>query len=190
MGGRGSAGKGGRGGSYTAHEVSITEEDWYDWQLDPEPFQEALNEGTVPNYGAEGKRLTNSEKQRIYDVAHQMQKDANQKLNASIKEAYRGESYSTRKAAEKAFRTGSTYTTSKLTSLTTDRGTAQEYASMGSGGSVKVVQVFTSPKGTRGLKIPGSTEIVAPKGLQYKVTGTTWDSKSNTLRVYMFRQAK
>lgn len=188
MGGRGSSGKSSK--SLTAHPVKITEEDWYDWQVDPEAFQEALNEGIVPKYGAEGRRLSEEERQRIFDVAHQMQKDADKKLNASIKEVYRGESYPSRAAAEEVFRTGSTYTTKKLTSVTTDRGVAQEYAAMGSGGGVKVVHVMTSIKGTRGLKVPNSSEIVSPKELKYKVTGTSWDGKTNTLRVYMFRNSR
>lgn len=189
MGGSGSSsGKGGGGGNYTAHAVRLTEQDWYDWQVDPEAFQQALLEGTVPRYGAEGKQLTQQEKQRIFDVAHQLQNQGLDTLNAKVKETYRGESYASLEAAQKVFRSGSTYTTKKLTSLTTDRSTAEEYASMGSGGNVKVIQIITSVKGTRGVRVPNSSEIVAPKGISYKITGTTVDRKNNTLKVYLFRK--
>lgn len=187
MGGSGSSsGKG--GGGYTAHSVRLTEEDWYDWQVDPEAFQQALLEGTIPRYGAEGKQLTQTEKQRIFDVAHQLQNQGLDTLNTRIKETYRGESYASLEAAQKAFKSGSTYTTKKLTSLTTDRSVAEEYASMGSGGNVKVIQIITSVKGTRGVRVPNSSEIVTPKGISYKITGTTVDRKNNTLKVYLFRK--
>lgn len=188
MGGSGSSSGKGGGGNYTAHAVRLTEQDWYDWQVDAEAFQQALLEGTVPRYGAEGKQLTQQEKQRIFDVAHQLQNQGLNTLNAKVKETYRGESYASLEAAQKVFRSGSTYTTKKLTSLTTDRSTAEEYASMGSGGNVKVIQIITSVKGTRGVRVPNSSEIVAPKGISYKITGTTVDRKNNTLKVYLFRK--
>ena len=192
MGGRGSggAGGGGRGGSgksnYEAKPTRITEDDWYDWQVDPEPFQDALNKGELPKY-IEGRRLTTAESEHMYDVAHQMQNDGMKTLNKDVTTVYRGESYSSRTAAEAKYKQGSTITTNKLTSVTTNRSVAQEYANMGGGGKVKVLQIVTNAGGTRGLKIPQSNEIVSPKGLQYKVTSTSWDGKSNTLKVYLFR---
>lgn len=173
--------------SYEPKETKITSDDWDDWQMDPEPFQDALNNKEMPRYGAEGRRLTDAEAKHMYDVAYQMQNDGMKTLNKDVTTVYRGESFKTKEAALAKYKQGSTYTTEKLTSVTTQKHVAQEYADMGGGGKIKVVQVITNAGGTRGLKIPNSSEIVSPKGLKYNVTGTSWDRKSSTLKVFLFR---
>lgn len=171
-------------------KIKLNQNDWEQWAVDPEPYQEALLDGKVPNYAGWGK-ISDDEKQRILEAAQQMQVDALTHKYNNVIEVYRGESFPSKEAAEQAYRQGATFTTNKLTSTATKRSIAEEYAEMGGGGDVKVVQVITNPGGVRGIMtdpmgIGGSDEIILPIGTTYKITGTTWDPDTNTLKVYMF----
>lgn len=186
FGGRGaSGGAGGSGGGFSYKETDITEEDWYDWQLDPEPFQDALAYGTVPSYGAEGKRLSREEQERIYNVAHQMQINSERTIFRDITTVYRGESYDSLNEAMRRYKTGTTIKTNKLTSYTTSKSVASEYAGAGER-AIKVLHIVTNSKGTVGLKVPNSNEIVSPKGLSYRVTSTDYNKSTGLLKAYLF----
>lgn len=172
------------------NKVSILSGDWELWAVDPEPFQDALLHGDRSLNAGWGK-VTEEEQERILDVSQQIQIEASTHKYKDVVTTYRGESYATKEEAEALYKSGSTVTNRKLTSNTTKKSIAEEYADMGD--EVKVIQVITNRGGVRGIMtdpmgIGGSDEIISPVGSSYKVTRTSWNENSSTLTVYLFAE--
>lgn len=169
--------------------IKMTFQDWERWAIDPEPFQDALLEGEMPKY-LMGEKLSTSEAERVAQAARQIQVEALTHRQKGVNTVYRGESYDSLDLIRSIYRTGQQYTTNKLTSTTTDRSIAQEYASMGER-KYSLLQIISSPQGIRGVVTDpmgtgGSAEIITPIGNTYKVTSIDINEESGIVKVYMF----
>lgn len=177
---------------YEHKETKISGEDWMDWAVDPEPFQEAIVEKSLPKYLG-GEKLSKEGSERIQQIAYQIQLEGLTTKIKGVTTAYRGESYDSLDEIKRVYG-GKHYTTTKLTSTTSQRAVAEEYAEVGAEelGGWKVLQIITEPTGIRGVQASPlgeeSSEIVCPIGNQYKVTGLSVDEEAKTVKVYLFGQ--
>lgn len=184
MGGRGS-----NGGKLSG--TRITSEDWDDWSQDPSFYQRA-ERGEDISEDLDEMGIYESDYDRIMSVSAEMQDRALNEILKGVKTLYRGESFRSLEEAQRKYAVGNTITNSQLTSYSTDKDLASNYASM-YGSKVAVVITNTSKGGDFvGLRAQHSgersgqdREIITARGFKSTVKSTRYDKKTNTLYVTM-----
>lgn len=175
--------------------IKINSDDWSNWAIDPEPYQQALNGEEISDYLG-GEKLTKEEKERISKVAEEIQNRAETEV-VPYDTLFRGESYSSLEEALEKYKEGSVIINEKLTSYATTSEIAKEYAESGEGINVIItntntqrdvggsVGVMTDPLGAG-----GSEEVITAKGMESKVFSSYYDKEERTLYVGMTNDAE
>ena len=194
---------GGRGTDGIGHSsTAVTEDDWFDWAADPEPYKSVIRGQKQPTISqADGHKYTQEELDRAKKIAPKIQELA-EATTVEDHTLYRGESYDSLLEAKRKYRIGKTITNDTLTSYTRKSHIAEGYASGNiefmEKGAVGVVITNTNVNNkvsgsvgtmTNPLGAGGSDEIVTPKGMKSKVVSTHYDKDSNILYVTLQNRA-
>ena len=168
----------------------LSSNDWENWAMDPEPYQQALNGEPISDYLA-GDKLSEEDKEHIREFAEEIQDRAETEV-VPYDTLYRGESYDSLEEAQEKYAVGNLIVNDKLTSYATESDIATEYAE--SGGEIKVVITNTNVNNdfngsvgvmTDPLGAGGSSEVITAKGMESKVFSSYYDEESKTLFVGM-----
>lgn len=189
---------GGRGGSGGRRiESDFTEDEWQSWSEDPSVYQRLER----------GEDLTNDfedwgiedEYEEYQDMAKRMQSEAESSQLKGLATLYRGERFNSLADAQRKYAEGKTITTTQLTSYSTSKTLAEDYAKMYGNNKVAVVIENTNTNGSSvGLRANHygynqnnkDPEVVVPRGLESKVVGTRFDRATNTLYVKLSTNVK